>query len=298
MQVYGWSTAVGTIVTELAAVLRRTIDLPVREQQNTWNPADSSDNEILFILLTPQTVSAYPMYYVAYQTEQWGTHFLDEGSANWGVPRGQNETTSYRQVGITTEDVCYTSLTVQGTPVMRPARPGVWCPEVLQGWNGRGSVYPPETIWPPLPQDALRFSCRNRCSVEHSAALGCITLLTALVAPLPQLLVCSNSSALHGPRCVCQVRQETHVADVVQVLVDALEVWDYSRHNIQSYARRVAEAQPRLQYLPFSFLSTKGDIKSGVYSILSRQYQLSVTKVRPHVFCRECNECVPCFVKI
>ena len=99
VQVYGWSTSVGAIVTELAAVLRRTVDLPVRDQQSIWDPADSTDDTTLFILLTPQTVSAYPMYYVAYQTEQWGTHFLDEGSANWGVPWGQNKTTSYRQVG-------------------------------------------------------------------------------------------------------------------------------------------------------------------------------------------------------
>ena len=98
VQVYGWSTSVGAIVTELATVLRRTVDLPVREQQSTWDPADSTDDTTLFILLTPQTVSAYPMYYVAYQTEQWGTSFLDEGSANWGVPRGQIKATSYRQV--------------------------------------------------------------------------------------------------------------------------------------------------------------------------------------------------------
>ena len=98
MQVYGWSTSVGAVVTELATVLRRTVGLPVRDQQSVWNPADSTDVTTLFILLTPQTVSAYPMYYVAYQTEQWGTHFLDEDGANWGVPRGQNKTTSYRQV--------------------------------------------------------------------------------------------------------------------------------------------------------------------------------------------------------
>ena len=99
VQVYGWSTSVGAIVTELATVLRSTVALPVREQQSIWDPKDSTDDKTLFILLTPQTVSAYPMYYVAYQTEQWGTHFLDEGSTNWGVPRGQNKTTSYRQVG-------------------------------------------------------------------------------------------------------------------------------------------------------------------------------------------------------
>ena len=52
----------------------------------------------------------------------------------------------------------------------------------------------------------------------------------------------------------------------MQVLVDALEVWDYSRHNIQSYAHRVAEAQPRLRYLPFSFLSTKSGIALGVWT--------------------------------
>ena len=94
----------GAIVKELAAVLRRTVDLPVREQQSTWEPADSTDDTTLFILLTPQTVSAYPMYYVAYQTEQWGTSFLDEGSANWGIPRGQTKATSYRQVGLPTQD--------------------------------------------------------------------------------------------------------------------------------------------------------------------------------------------------
>ena len=99
-QVYGWSTSVGAIVTELATVLRGTVGLPVREQQSIWDPRDSTDDRTLFILLTPQTVSAYPMYYVAYQTEQWGTHFLDEGSMNWGVPRGWNKTSSYRQVCI------------------------------------------------------------------------------------------------------------------------------------------------------------------------------------------------------
>lgn len=105
VQVYGWSTSVGAIVTELATVLRRTVALPVREHQSIWNPADSTDDKTLFILLTPQTVSGYPMYYVAYQTEQWGTHFLDEGSTNWGVPRGQNKTTSYRQVGVAIQNI-------------------------------------------------------------------------------------------------------------------------------------------------------------------------------------------------
>ena len=56
------------------------------------------------------------------------------------------------------------------------------------------------------------------------------------------------------------------VAGAMQVLLDALEVWDYSRYNIQGYARRVAEAQPRLRYLPFSFLSTKSDTALGVDS--------------------------------
>ena len=117
VQVYGWSTSVGAIVSELATVLRRTVDLPVREQQNIWDPADSTDDTTLFILLTPQTVSAYPMYYVAYQTEQWGTHFLDEGSANWGVPRGHDKTTSYRQVGVAT-DVHQASWKARSTPVL------------------------------------------------------------------------------------------------------------------------------------------------------------------------------------
>ena len=57
------------------------------------------------------------------------------------------------------------------------------------------------------------------------------------------------------------------VMGAMQVLVDALEVWDYSRYNIQGYAGRVAEAQPRLQYLPFSFLSTKSAISLGVDSL-------------------------------
>ena len=64
------------------------------------------------------------------------------------------------------------------------------------------------------------------------------------------------------------VRRKMIVAGAMQVLVDALEVWDYSRYNIQGYARQVAEAQPRLRYLPFSFLSTKSDIALGVNSFL------------------------------
>ena len=64
------------------------------------------------------------------------------------------------------------------------------------------------------------------------------------------------------------VRRKMIVAGAMQVLVDALEVWDYSRYNIQGYARRVAEAQPRLRYLPFSFLSAKSDIALGVNSFL------------------------------
>ena len=126
VQVYGWSTSVGAIVTELATVLRGTVGLPVREHQSVWNPLDSTDDKTLFILLTPQTVSAYPMYYVAYQTEQWGTHFLDEGSTNWGVPRGQNKTSSYRQVGGAIHGVLQASWTVRHTPVLRPAWHGVW----------------------------------------------------------------------------------------------------------------------------------------------------------------------------
>lgn len=67
-------------------------------------------------------------------------------------------------------------------------------------------------------------------------------------------------------------------AHTMQVMVDALEVWDYSRHNIQNYARRVAEAQPRLQYLPFSFLSFKSNIGLGADSTLGRHYPRSVTR--------------------
>ena len=64
--------------------------LPVRENPYSWNPLDSTNDKTLFILLVPQTASPYPMYYVAYQTEQWGTFFLDEGSTSWGrAPRVQ-----------------------------------------------------------------------------------------------------------------------------------------------------------------------------------------------------------------
>ncbi len=37
-------------------------------------------------------------------------------------------------------------------------------------------------------------------------------------------------------------------------------MWDYSRYNIENYGRRVRKTQPRLQYLPFSFLSTKAQL--------------------------------------
>ena len=43
----------------------------------------------------------------------------------------------------------------------------------------------------------------------------------------------------------------------------ALEVWDYSRYNIENYSRRVKKTQPRLQYLPFSFLSSKANVPLG-----------------------------------
>lgn len=43
----------------------------------------------------------------------------------------------------------------------------------------------------------------------------------------------------------------------------ALEVWDYSRYNIENYGRRVRKTQPRLQYLPFSFLSNKAQLPLG-----------------------------------
>ena len=151
VQVYGWSTSVGAIVTELAAALRRTVGLPVRENQSIWDPRDSTDDKTLFILLTPQTVSAYPMYYVAYQTEQWGTHFLDEGSMNWGVPRGWNKTSSYRQVCIAIQHVFQALWTACYTPILSPARPRVWFPDLLQGWKGCRSVYRPLIVRPPLP---------------------------------------------------------------------------------------------------------------------------------------------------
>ena len=76
----------------------------------------------------------------------------------------------------------------------------------------------------------------------------------------------------------------------MQVLVDALEVWDYSRYNIQGYARRVAEAQPRLRYLPFSFLSTKSDIALGVNSFSRRYLELTMLPV----FCHKDHTCVDC----
>ena len=49
----------------------------------------------------------------------------------------------------------------------------------------------------------------------------------------------------------------------LQVMEGALEVWDYSRYNIENYGRRVRKTQPRLQYLPFSFLSTKAQLPLG-----------------------------------
>lgn len=98
VQVYGWSTCVDTIVKEFVKVLQDTTDLPVKANPYTWNPLDSTDDRTLFILMIAQTVTVYPMYYVAYQTEQWGTSFLDEGGTNWGVPRGKNATTNYREV--------------------------------------------------------------------------------------------------------------------------------------------------------------------------------------------------------
>lgn len=48
-----------------------------------------------------------------------------------------------------------------------------------------------------------------------------------------------------------------------QVMEGALEVWDYSRYNIENYMRRVRKTQPRLQYVPFSFLHTKSSIPLG-----------------------------------
>ena len=83
-----------------------------------------------------------------------------------------------------------------------------------------------------------------------------------------------------------------NVAGAMQVLVDALEVWDYSRYNIQGYARRVAEAQPRLRYLPFSFLSTKSDIALGVDSS-KKQRTCVCHKDQPHVGCWKHNVRVP-----
>jgi len=49
-----------------------------------------------------------------------------------------------------------------------------------------------------------------------------------------------------------------------QAMEGALEVWDYSRYNIENYARRVRKTQPRLQYVPFSFLSTKSGVPLGM----------------------------------
>ena len=141
VQVYGWSTSVGAIVTELATVLRRTVGLPVREHQSIWDPKDSTDDKTLFILLTPQTVSAYPMYYVAYQTEQWGTHFLDEGSTNWGMPRGQSKTTSYRQVGSRRPKCPFGLVDSAPDPCLCPAQRGVWCLGSLQGRRCCGLLY-------------------------------------------------------------------------------------------------------------------------------------------------------------
>lgn len=51
----------------------------------------------------------------------------------------------------------------------------------------------------------------------------------------------------------------------------ALEVWDYSRYNIENYARRVRKTQPRLQFVPFSFLHTKGSIPLGEHPPSPRQ---------------------------
>ena len=95
---YGWSTCVGAIIGELASVLRETTDLSVKEQAGNWDPLHSTDDTTLFVLLVPQTVTVYPMYYVAYQTEQWGTFFLDESSTSWGTPRGRNATATYKEV--------------------------------------------------------------------------------------------------------------------------------------------------------------------------------------------------------
>ena len=78
------------------------------------------------------------------------------------------------------------------------------------------------------------------------------------------------------------VIQKANVAAAMQVLVDALEVWDYSRYNIQGYARRVAEAQPRLQYLPFPFLSTKSDVALGADPLISQQFELSMISILCH----------------
>ena len=106
VQVYGWSTCVDPIIKELVQTLKDTTDLPVRDNPYSWDPLDSTDDKTLFILLVPQTVSTYPMYYVAYQTEQWGTFFLDEGSTSWGMPRGTNETANYKQACLLCPSQC------------------------------------------------------------------------------------------------------------------------------------------------------------------------------------------------
>ena len=105
---------------------------------------------------------------------------------------------------------------------------------------------------PELPHTADRLGCCT-CSAAHVRG----TRLSS--CPRTRLF----EEAISIVHLVCQ---EMEAAGAMQVLVDALEVWDYSRYNIQGYARRVIEAQPRLRYLPFSFLSTKSDLALGVDS--------------------------------
>ena len=105
--------------------------------------------------------------------------------------------------------------------------------------------------------------------LDHTAdRLGCCTGSAACVCKTR--LFCSPTARVFegASTCVRLVQLRMDVVGALQVLVDALEVWDYSRYNIQGYARRVAEAQPRLRYLPFSFLSTKSDVALGVDSCI------------------------------
>ena len=180
VQVYGWSTSVGAIVTELATVLRSTVALPVREQQSIWDPKDSTDDNTLFILLTPQTVSAYPMYYVAYQTEQWGTHFLDEGSTNWGVPRGRNKTSSYRQVGTAIQKT-FRHCGQCATDLLSPAQPRVWSLRYCRVRRAKDLHTDLQSSGRHCLVTLLEPSCHHCSYVEHSAALRRTTLLTDLL---------------------------------------------------------------------------------------------------------------------